>query len=99
MNAPTIPEVKWEDIGGLQHIINELLATIQLPLRFPELIQNGLKRSGRVKIHRSLGKVKVKVFFFFFYRNHAVSTNLRELDRASYFSTNLYYTSFSFYIA
>ena len=66
MNAPTIPEVKWEDIGGLQHIINELLATIQLPLRFPELIQNGLKRSGRVKIHQSLEKVKVKNLFSFF---------------------------------
>ena len=47
-------------------IINELLATIQLPLRFPELIQNGLKRSGRVKIHQSLEKVKVKNLFSFF---------------------------------
>lgn len=47
MNAPTIPEVKWEDIGGLQQIIDELLDTIQLPLKFPELIQNGLKRSGK----------------------------------------------------
>lgn len=46
MNAPTIPEVRWEDVGGLQHIITELLDTIQLPLKFPDLIQNGLKRSG-----------------------------------------------------
>jgi peroxin-6 len=54
MNAPIIPEVKWEDIGGLQNIINELLATIQLPLRFPELIQNGLKRSGIVVPPKSM---------------------------------------------
>lgn len=46
MNAPTIPEVRWEDVGGLQHIITELLDTIQLPLKFPSLIENGLKRSG-----------------------------------------------------
>lgn len=46
MNAPTIPEVRWEDVGGLQHIIDDLLDTIQLPLKFPELIKNGLKRSG-----------------------------------------------------
>ena len=46
MNAPTIPEVRWEDVGGLEHIITELLDTIQLPLKFPELIKNGLKRSG-----------------------------------------------------
>ncbi len=46
MNAPTIPEVRWEDVGGLEHIITELLDTIQLPLKFPELIQSGLKRSG-----------------------------------------------------
>ena len=49
MNAPTIPEVRWEDVGGLQHIIAELLDTIQLPLKFPDLIQNGLKRSGLLK--------------------------------------------------
>lgn len=46
INAPHIPEVRWADIGGLQHIISELLDTIQLPLKFPELVQNGLKRSG-----------------------------------------------------
>jgi peroxin-6 len=46
MNAPTIPEVRWEDVGGLGHIITELLDTIQLPLKFPDLIKNGLKRSG-----------------------------------------------------
>ena len=48
INAPHIPEVRWDDIGGLQHVISELLDTIQLPLKFPELVQNGLKRSGRL---------------------------------------------------
>ena len=46
INAPHIPEVRWNDIGGLEHVISELLDTIQLPLKFPELVQNGLKRSG-----------------------------------------------------
>merc|ERR1712071_712503 len=46
INAPHIPEVRWDDIGGLKHVISELLDTIQLPMKFPELIQSGLKRSG-----------------------------------------------------
>lgn len=49
-NAPTIPEVRWEDVGGLQHVITELLDTIQLPLKYPELMQNGLKRSGLLSL-------------------------------------------------
>ena len=46
MNAPSIPEVRWEDVGGLQNVISELLDTIQLPLKYPELVDSGLKRSG-----------------------------------------------------
>lgn len=50
MNAPQIPEVHWEDVGGLQPVISELLDTIQLPLKYPELVSSGLKRSGMTEI-------------------------------------------------
>ncbi|XP_064484978.1 peroxisomal ATPase PEX6-like [Ornithodoros turicata] len=44
--APQIPEVTWEDVGGLGEVKNTLLDTLQLPLQHPRLLDAGLKRSG-----------------------------------------------------
>lgn len=41
-----VPEVRWEDVGGLSDVRQEILDTIQLPLEHPELFAGGLKRSG-----------------------------------------------------
>lgn len=47
IGAPKIPNVKWEDIGGLDLVKDEILDTIDMPLKHPELFNNGLKkRSG-----------------------------------------------------
>lgn len=47
IGAPRIPDVKWEDIGGLDMVKDEILDTIDLPLKHPELFSSGLKkRSG-----------------------------------------------------
>jgi SpoVK/Ycf46/Vps4 family AAA+-type ATPase len=43
----TIPKVKWEDVGGLQDAKQDIIDTIQLPLKHPELFAHGIKpRSG-----------------------------------------------------
>jgi peroxin-6 len=48
IGAPKIPNVKWEDVGGLQSVKREILDTVQLPLDRPELFAEGLKkRSGK----------------------------------------------------
>ena len=39
-----IPEVKWEDVGGLESAKGDIYDTSQLPLKFPKLFENGLKR-------------------------------------------------------
>lgn len=44
--APQIPKVHWEDVGGLNEVKRALKDTLQLPLRHPQLLQAGLKRSG-----------------------------------------------------
>jgi hypothetical protein len=44
--AARIPNVTWEDVGGLGSIKSELINSIQLPLRFPKLFTTGIKRSG-----------------------------------------------------
>lgn len=47
LGTPKIPQVKWEDVGGLLEAKREILDTIQLPLQHPELFAKGAStRSG-----------------------------------------------------
>ncbi|KAG6455481.1 hypothetical protein O3G_MSEX009205 [Manduca sexta] len=47
LDAPKIPKVYWEDIGGLEKLKKELLKTIEFPIKYPHLFKNSsLKRSG-----------------------------------------------------
>ena len=47
IGAPKIPNVTWDDVGGLASVKTDILDTIQLPLDYPELFADGLKkRSG-----------------------------------------------------
>ena len=41
-----IPNVRWEDVGGLAEAKQEVLDAIQLPLMHPDLFAGGLRRSG-----------------------------------------------------
>ena len=47
IGAPKIPNVSWDDVGGLATVKDALVETIQLPLERPELFAKGMKkRSG-----------------------------------------------------
>ncbi|CAD6505665.1 BgTH12-01155 [Blumeria graminis f. sp. triticale] len=47
IGAPKIPNVSWNDVGGLTHVKDAVMETIQLPLERPELFEKGMKkRSG-----------------------------------------------------
>lgn len=47
IGAPKIPNVGWDDVGGLATVKDALVETIQLPLERPELFAKGMKkRSG-----------------------------------------------------
>ena len=47
IGAPKIPNVSWSDVGGLTHVKDAVMETIQLPLAHPELFAKGMKkRSG-----------------------------------------------------
>jgi peroxin-6 len=47
IGAPKIPNVGWSDVGGLTHVKDAVMETIQLPLARPELFAKGMKkRSG-----------------------------------------------------
>ncbi|KAL0732260.1 hypothetical protein Bca4012_008469 [Brassica carinata] len=47
LGAPKVPNVKWEDVGGLEDVKSSILDTVQLPLLHKDLFSSGLrKRSG-----------------------------------------------------
>lgn len=47
IGAPKIPNVTWDDVGGLANVKDAVMETIQLPLERPELFAKGMKkRSG-----------------------------------------------------
>jgi peroxin-6 len=47
IGAPKIPNVGWDDVGGLTNVKDAVMETIQLPLARPELFAKGMKkRSG-----------------------------------------------------
>ena len=46
LGIPDIPQVHWNDIGGLADVKEDILETIKLPLQYPELMSKGLRRSG-----------------------------------------------------
>ncbi|SMN19487.1 similar to Saccharomyces cerevisiae YNL329C PEX6 AAA-peroxin [Maudiozyma saulgeensis] len=47
IGAPKIPNITWDDIGGVDQIKSEIMDTIDMPLKHPELFASGLKkRSG-----------------------------------------------------
>jgi peroxin-6 len=49
IGAPKIPNVSWDDVGGLADVKADILDTVQLPLEHPELFASNLKkRSGKL---------------------------------------------------
>lgn len=46
IGAPKIPSVKWNDVGGLENVKKDILQTVTMPLKHPELTAGGLGRSG-----------------------------------------------------
>ncbi|KIK91652.1 hypothetical protein PAXRUDRAFT_830654 [Paxillus rubicundulus Ve08.2h10] len=58
INAPSIPTVIWEDIGGLAQVKHDILDTVQLPLECPELFQDGLKKRSGILLYGPPGTGK-----------------------------------------
>jgi len=57
--SASIPDVRWSDVGGLEHIRAEIADAIDIPVRFPSLFKN-TRRSG-VLLHGPPGGGKTLV--------------------------------------
>ncbi len=58
IGAPKIPNVTWDDVGGLASVKDEILDTIQLPLEHPELFSDGLKKRSGILLYGPPGTGK-----------------------------------------
>lgn len=58
IGAPKIPNVGWKDVGGLDMVKGEILDTIDMPLKHPELFSRGLKKRSGILFHGPPGTGK-----------------------------------------
>ncbi|KAG8958992.1 peroxisomal assembly protein [Tulasnella sp. 419] len=58
IGAPKIPNVSWDDVGGLANVKKDILDTIQLPLEHPELFADGLKKRSGILLYGPPGTGK-----------------------------------------
>jgi len=56
IGAPSIPDVRWEDVGGLAAVKAAILDTVELPLRHPGLFASGLRRRSGVLLYGPPGE-------------------------------------------
>ncbi|KAJ3124237.1 peroxisomal assembly protein [Nowakowskiella sp. JEL0407] len=61
IGAPQIPNVSWEDVGGLSHVKSAVTETIQLPLLHPDLFTKGLKKRSGILLYGPPGTGKTLV--------------------------------------
>ncbi|GLC61818.1 hypothetical protein PLESTB_001806500 [Pleodorina starrii] len=58
VGAPSVPDVRWDDIGGLEGAKRTILDTVELPLRHPGLFAAGLRRRSGVLLYGPPGSGK-----------------------------------------
>jgi peroxin-6 len=56
--VPKIPNVHWDDIGGLAHVRCEILDVIELPLKHPEVFASGVRRRAGLLLYGPPGTGK-----------------------------------------
>ncbi|KXS14639.1 AAA-domain-containing protein [Gonapodya prolifera JEL478] len=61
IGAPKIPAVTWDDVGGLAHVREEILDTVQLPLQHPELFASGMKQRSGILLYGPPGTGKTLI--------------------------------------
>ncbi|KAL9607925.1 MAG: hypothetical protein Q9167_007214 [Letrouitia subvulpina] len=58
IGAPKIPNVQWDDVGGLENVKDAVVETIQLPLERPELFAKGMKKRSGILLYGPPGTGK-----------------------------------------
>lgn len=54
----SIPNVKWDDVGGLEDVKDEILDVVQLPIKHPELFASGVRQRSGILLYGPPGTGK-----------------------------------------
>ena len=54
-----MPDVRWDDVGGLEDVKRAILETVELPLKHPKLFASGLRRRSGVLLYGPPGSAPV----------------------------------------
>ncbi|KAF1318894.1 Peroxisome assembly factor, partial [Globisporangium splendens] len=54
----SIPNVKWDDVGGLEDVKEEILDVVQLPIKHPELFASGVRQRSGILLYGPPGTGK-----------------------------------------
>lgn len=46
-----VPDVRWDDVGGLENVKRAILDTVELPLKHPSLFAAGLRQRSGVLLY------------------------------------------------
>ncbi len=52
-----MPDVRWDDVGGLENVKRAILDTVELPLKHPSLFAAGLRQRSGVLLYGPPGKL------------------------------------------
>ncbi|KAI8872210.1 AAA-domain-containing protein, partial [Ramicandelaber brevisporus] len=58
LGVPKIPNVTWDDVGGLASVKRDILDMVQLPMERPDLFANGVKKRSGVLLYGPPGTGK-----------------------------------------
>ncbi|KAK4351689.1 hypothetical protein RND71_031002 [Anisodus tanguticus] len=59
LGTPKVPNVKWEDVGGLEDVKKSIFDTVQLPLLHKDLFSSGLRKRSAVLFYGPPGTGKI----------------------------------------
>ena len=51
-----MPDVRWDDVGGLENVKRAILDTVELPLKHPSLFAAGLRQRSGVLLYGPPGE-------------------------------------------
>ena len=52
-----VPDVRWDDVGGLENVKRAILDTVELPLKHPSLFAAGLRQRSGLLLYGPPGKL------------------------------------------
>ncbi|XP_072970245.1 peroxisomal ATPase PEX6 [Typha angustifolia] len=58
LGTPNVPNVKWEDVGGLEEVKKSILDTVQLPLIYKHFFSSGIRKRTGVLLYGPPGTGK-----------------------------------------